>query len=99
VNNPRIRDLAARIEVRPIQAWSHEPERVVVRLRDGRTLTAEKSRPKAPAKEDFIAKFRNCAGRHLAGSDVDELYDRIMDIEKLPTVGALTAAFAKPATR
>ena len=93
VQNPRFRDLASKIELIPLKAWS-EPESVTVHLRDGRSVTARLTRSRhRPQQEDFVAKFRDCAGRHLAGAEVEELYQKIMDMENLGAIGELTAAF------
>ncbi|HTE86576.1 MAG TPA: MmgE/PrpD family protein [Dehalococcoidia bacterium] len=100
VNNPRIRELASKVALTPLKAWSDERESISVRLRDGRTLTAEKGPTEGPAtREDFVAKFRDCAQRHFAAGDADTLYQRVMAIETLSNISELTAVCAAGATR
>lgn len=95
VKDPRYRELAAKMEFIPLKAWSN-PESVTVHLASGQAVTAPmKRRRYVPQKEDFAAKFRECAGRHLGGGDVEQLYQRVLGIEKLANIGELTAGFAK----
>lgn len=99
VNNPRLRELADKVQIIPLKDWSGEHESITVRLSDGRVLREEKQPDPRPTQDDFVAKFRDCAGRHLAGRDVEALYERIMSLESLPNIGTLTAACASGATR
>ena len=52
-------------------------------LKNGTTVSAHLARGRfKPQEEDFVAKFRACAGRHLKEADVDPLQGLVMDIEK-----------------
>jgi len=99
VNNPRLRELAAKVQIIPLEGWSREHESITVRLSDGRALTEEKLPDPRPTHDDFVAKFRDCAGRHLAAGDVEALYERVMSLESLANIGELTALCVSGATR
>lgn len=67
---------------------------VTVRTRDGREFAAEaleaKGWPTKPlTRNELVAKFRDCAGVALAGTQVDESLDLIEGLEALPDIHVL----------
>ncbi len=96
VQDPRTRELASKIEFIPLKTWSDHPESVTVYLRDGRSFTAETRQPRRTLqREDFVTKFKDCAGRHLAGAQVEQLCEHILEMEKLDTIGEVAATLAR----
>ena len=70
--------LMAKVHHDPAAAPGGEPERVTVRLRDGRVLVAERGRkPDLREADSVIEKFRECARTRLDDDRVTALYDAI----------------------
>jgi 2-methylcitrate dehydratase PrpD len=68
---------------------------VVVRLRDGRVLTASangaRGYPEKPATDDELAtKFTACATQTLSAAYAARTLDALRDIESIPDVRTLT---------
>ena len=74
------------------QAWS----RVIIRLRDGRTLASSprgaSGHPDAPLSEAQLReKFLGCAAGVLAPRDAEAVADQVAQIDQVPDIRALTA--------
>ena len=79
VQAPPLRSLMKRIRHRP----QKEDETVTIRLSDGRALTRKVAPVRRLSGEtEVIAKFRDCAGRALSASAVDELQDLVLALER-----------------
>lgn len=75
-------------------------DRVAVHLRDGQSLEATRDpRRGRVLREGMPAKFRNCAGRALAPTDVDLLFETVMDLERVGSIRELTAILARAEQR
>jgi 2-methylcitrate dehydratase PrpD len=75
--------------------------RVVVRLRDGRVLTASangaRGYPECPASDEELAtKFLSCATRALSAPDAERALGALRGIESASDVARLTALLASP---
>lgn len=103
--DPRVRQLAARVEVSGDDAMSlrggpdQPTARVSVELRDGRLLTRETAivhgdtanpRP----RHELEAKFRALASEALDPGRVNEIVEMVASLEQLKNVGDLTALLA-----
>jgi 2-methylcitrate dehydratase PrpD len=94
VDDPRLRELASKVTIVPLTGWSGQREGITVRLRDGRSVTAEKLPEQRPTEDDFNTKFRSCAERFLSAADAEALRRKVMALETLPNISELTTALA-----
>lgn len=91
IHDPRIRAMSAKIHITPPLAG--EPERVALHLRNGRVVEAPiEARLGRLDREGMLSKFRAGAGRRLTASEVETLYERVMGLESLGSIGELTMA-------
>lgn len=96
VEDPVVRELAARIEVREDPAYTRvapaiRPARVDVRLRDGTTVTGECRSPLGGFDNPFgdgvlNSKFRRLAGLGLTATDVDQLDRCVCELKTAASV-------------
>jgi 2-methylcitrate dehydratase PrpD len=103
-DDPRIRRLAARVEVRAdpsmsLRSSQQPTAHVAVTLRDGRVLTrdttvvhgdADNPRP----REELVAKFIALAADTLTSSHVHEVVEVVGRLERLKSIGELTRLLA-----
>jgi len=74
LNDPRVRSLMAKVRHDPSAAPAEGPERVTLRLNDGRVLVAEQAvKPDLHEEVPVTAKFTECAGRLLGPTQVERL--------------------------
>lgn len=74
LNDPRVRGLMAKVRHDPSAAPADGPERVTVRLSDGRVLVAEQAAKPDLHDEGLVTdKFTDCAGRLLGEEQVERL--------------------------
>jgi 2-methylcitrate dehydratase PrpD len=74
LNDPRVRGLIAKVHHDPSAAPADGPERVTVRLSDGRVLVAEQAvKPDLHGEGPVTDKFNDCAGRLLDVGEVERL--------------------------
>jgi len=100
--DPAIAALRQRVTMRvdptlDASAPSLTQSNVVVRLRDGRTLTASahgaRGYPEQPASNDELsAKFRSCASRVMGEAQARAALNALGGIERAPDVRQITAA-------
>jgi len=96
VNDPAIRGLASKVELQTVKRWEEQKETITIHLSDGQSVVAEAPESRrAPTAEDFTSKFRTCASRRMSAPDVDGIYQLVMELENLSSVGELTALLAK----
>lgn len=97
LHDPEVRSLMARVKHNPANAPEGGPERVTVRLRDGRSLEGEVSRVRnLSTTEEIEAKYRDCAGRVLGPAEVERLQALVMRLDELTDIRELTAACGAP---
>jgi 2-methylcitrate dehydratase PrpD len=98
--NPRVRELARRVEVRGDPAMSMRgagpTARVAVHLRDGRVLTAGTAVVRGDAdhpvsREELIAKFRALAAGVLGPARTQDAIDAVGRLDEVKDVGELGA--------
>ena len=95
VQDPKVRDLMARVKVSPDPDNPRFPVRIKVNLKDGRTYTTmywpPKASPENPASdEDLIAKYRDCAEWcGLPKEKTEKSIALIMGLERLKDVSDL----------
>jgi 2-methylcitrate dehydratase PrpD len=89
VNDPHVRALMARVSPIRMPLPPDEAARVVIRLRDGRELSADvQAVPRVTGPAAVEAKFRACARHTLAPAAIDHLHQQVMDLEHLPAITA-----------
>jgi 2-methylcitrate dehydratase PrpD len=103
-NNPRIRHLAARIDVRAdpsmsIRGSEGPTARVAITLRDGRVLTRDTTVVHGDAvnprpREELVAKFVALTADTLASARAHEVVEVVGRLERLKDVRELTALLA-----
>jgi 2-methylcitrate dehydratase PrpD len=90
LHDPAVRAIMPLVRHAPEAAPSGAPERVTVRLRDGRTLVETvEGKPDLTTAEPIIAKFRDCAGRRLDSEQRDRLETAVLSLESVDTVATL----------
>jgi 2-methylcitrate dehydratase PrpD len=95
VRDARVRSLMSKIRHRPADA----PERILVTLTDGRTVSVEVPPvSRLSARDDICAKFRHCAVPVLPPPAIERLEDMILDLDHQPDVARLMMAAAPPAS-
>ncbi|HEY8694803.1 MAG TPA: MmgE/PrpD family protein [Chloroflexota bacterium] len=94
IHDPKVRQLMSRVHragSSTATGAEDAPEQVTIRLRDGRTLTAEAARvDRLDHPTQVEAKFRDCAARTLAPAQIDRLHAAVMSIEHLPNISELS---------
>jgi 2-methylcitrate dehydratase PrpD len=99
VSDPRIRELARRVEVKEDPGFSRvfpgrQPTEVTVRLADGAELTersefhrgeVENPHPRAAIRKKFVELAAPVWGAETA----ERLYDRVLDLERVPGLAGL----------
>jgi 2-methylcitrate dehydratase PrpD len=100
IQDPQVRAMMARVRHVPELAPADGPERVAIRLRDGRVLTTEVAElRRLSTTEEIEAKYRDGAGRVLRSEAVERLLQQTMTIEQLPDIGDLMATTGDSADR
>lgn len=90
LHDPQVRSLMTRVVHDPEAARPGQPERVTLRLADGRVLTGSiADKPSLTASDAVIAKYRDSAGRRLAPDDVDALLTAVMTWDDADGIGVL----------
>jgi len=99
VQEPRIREVAARIRFVPLTS-NEEPQSLTVTLRDGRTVKAsiKGAMARLQSESEVIAKYRECAGGQLPPGDVELLHQQVMSLEKLGSIHELTTTLSRGIT-
>lgn len=102
IADPRVLALARRVRYQTKDYETYPgafPGGVRIRLRDGRTLSADHPHqlgsPDNPMSEDEVrAKFRDNAGLSLSSASIDALERGVMSLERCQDVGAVLAPLA-----
>jgi 2-methylcitrate dehydratase PrpD len=94
IHDPRVRELMGRMRAtEPVPDGS--PERVTVKLRDGRSVSTEIAHaPHLERQDDIDAKFDDCAGRVLPAAAVRQLHDQLLGLDGIADVNELALAAA-----
>lgn len=99
LDDPAVRAMMAKVAHDPDAASPGQPERVTVRLRDGRALVGEQhTKPDLREEVSVVDKFRRCAGRVLRAGATERLREALWAFPGPQSVAAvmrLTAAGAQ----
>lgn len=90
LHDPQILALMKRII--DVPASELAGNKLVVRLRDGRELTAEADRGRIADRDVILDKFGRCAGPVIGNAAAERVKQQVLAIDRLPDIKALMAA-------